>query len=136
MSFLREKVEFNKSAADLLYKNNYYAPSIHCAYYSCFQLLKYLIKEKLKIDYNQQEVEIGLDKRLNSHSYVQKKILDEIQVREKDSNKFREIRTKLKDLQELRINSDYRNMQIDEPKGRRAIQYSNELRNYFKDKLQ
>lgn len=134
MSFLKEKVEFNKSAAELLYDNNFYAPSVHCAYYSCFQLLKYLIKEKLFIDYFQQEIEISED-RTRSHAYVHKKILDEIQLKEKDTNKFREIRTKLKDLQELRIKSDYRNIQIDELLGRRAIEYSNDLKNYFKEKL-
>lgn len=136
MSFLIAKAEFNNSSADLLYNSSYYAPSVHCAYYSCFQLLKYLIKEKLKIDYKRQEIEIGADNRINSHSYVQKKIFDELQLREKNTLKFREIRTKLKDLQELRINSDYKNVQIDEALSRKAIQYSKELRNYFKEKIQ
>jgi len=135
MTFLKEKGEFNKSSADLLYKNSYYASSVHCAYYSCFQLLKYIIKVRLKIDYNQQETEIGANRRLNSHSYVTKKILDEINLHEKDVNTFREVRTKLKDLQELRVKSDYRNLQIDESKGRMANQYSDELRKYFKEKL-
>lgn len=136
MSFLKDKAEFNKSSAELLYNNCYYAPSIHCAYYSCFQLLKYLIKERLNIDYAQQEFEIGSDNRINSHSYIHKKILDAVCIREIDKDKFRDIRTKLKDLQQLRIISDYKNVLIDETKSRRALLYSNELKSYFKNKLQ
>lgn len=131
MGFLRAKSEFNQSSADLLYGHTYYAPSVHCAYYSCFQLLKYLIKEKINISYDQQENEISSDTRLTSHSYVQKIILAEIYKREHDPNVFREVRTKLKDLQELRIKSDYKNIQIDESLSRRAIQYSNDLRSYL-----
>lgn len=131
MPYLKAKSEFNISSADLLYRNNYYAPSVHCAYYSCFQLLKFIIKETLKIDYNQQETEIGADNRVSTHSYVTKKILDIVYTIEKNPNTFREVRTKLNDLRELRIRSDYKDIQIDESKGRLALQYSNELRKYF-----
>lgn len=135
MTYLKAKSEFNNSSADLLYKNSYYAPSVHCAYYSCFQLLKYIISESLNIDYDQQEKEIGSEIGMNTHSYVTKKILDAISSKEKDLNTLRDIRTKLKDLRELRIRSDYKNIQIDESKGRMAIQYSEELRKYFTRQL-
>lgn len=135
VSYLKEKVEFNKSAAQLLYEQSYYAPSVHCAYYSCFQLLKILIKEKLHIDYNQQESEILKTTNLGTHIYVQNKILKEISDLEKNTDKFREIRTKLVDLRELRVKADYKNIQIDESKGRMALHYSEELKIYFKEKL-
>lgn len=135
MSILKEKAEFNKLATGLLYDQSLYAPSIHCAYYSCFQLLKYIIKTRLKIDYSKQEAEINSDSRIKTHSYVRKKILDEISKIEKDPRTYSNISNKLKDLQELRVNSDYKNIQIDEEMGSRAMLYSNELRNYFKAKL-
>lgn len=136
MSFIREKAEFNQSAADLLYKNSFYAPSVHCAYYSCFQLLKYIIKAKFKIEYSKQETEIIQSKPpIKSHTYVTKKILDKIQQIEKDPLEYRNISTKLKDLQVLRVSSDYKNVQIDEPKSKQAIDYSSELNKYFKKKL-
>jgi len=134
VTYLKEKVEFNKYAAQLLYDNNYYAPSVHCAYYSCFQFLKYLIKEKLNISYQQQSSEIS-NQRLHTHVYVKDKILTQVSNIEPDTNKFRDIRTKLIDLQLLRIKSDYENVLIDENSSRKALQYSEELKKYFKEKI-
>ena len=45
MSKLKEKAKFNLSAAEILQENNLFAPSIHCSYYSCFQLLKFTIND-------------------------------------------------------------------------------------------
>ncbi len=136
MTYIKEKAEFNKSSADLLYKHSFYASSVHCAYYSCFQLLKYIIKSKLKVDYDAQESEIIQSRPpIKSHAYVTKKILDKIQTLEKDPLEYRKIRTHLKELQLLRVNSDYKNIQIDQAKSRQAIDYSSELNTYFKKKL-
>ena len=38
---LKNKSEINSDAAKLLHDKNYYAPSIHCSYYSCLQLMIY-----------------------------------------------------------------------------------------------
>ncbi len=133
MPYLKAKSEFNKEAANLLSDRSLYAPSIHCAYYSCFQLSKYIIKEKLNISYNQQSNEIRSTPGVQSHSYVVRKILDQIQII--DRGGYNEIRRKLSDLRLLREKSDYENIEINFTLSKRAIDYSNELRIYFTNKL-
>lgn len=134
MSFLKAKSEFNKSAADLLYQNSYYAPSIHCAYYSCFQLAKFIIKTKLNIDYAEQAKEIEVT-RAKTHTYVRDKIFNKISTIEKDPLVLRTISNKWKDLQTFRKKSDYDNILIDEPISKKAIDNSNELNHYLREKL-
>lgn len=134
VAYIREKGEFNDAAAQLLYDHNYYAPSVHCAYYSCFQLLKFLINDKLNTPYAQQDIEIASN-TMRSHSYVWGKINSFLTTKEKDVSKLRDIRTKYKDLQLLRVRSDYENSQIDESSSRKALQYSDELRRYFRETI-
>lgn len=44
-----EKSKINLAAAQLLQDKTYFAPSVHCAFYSCLQFLMYLAKETFKI---------------------------------------------------------------------------------------
>jgi len=70
---------------------------------------------------------------VQSHSYVVRKILDQIQII--DRGGYNEIRRKLSDLRLLREKSDYENIEINFTLSKRAIDYSNELRIYFTNKL-
>ncbi|MDY0280344.1 MAG: hypothetical protein RBR35_07270 [Salinivirgaceae bacterium] len=58
MSYLRQKSEFNLDAAKLLQSNSLFAPSVHCSYYSCLQLLKATIIEFFGVSY--EELDIAL----------------------------------------------------------------------------
>nr|MDA3854277.1 hypothetical protein [Bacteroidales bacterium] len=69
MSKLKEKSNFNLDAAELLIVRNLYAPSVHCSYYSCFQQLKYIVKDFCGKDYETQNVEIAQSPQ-GSHDYV------------------------------------------------------------------
>ena len=59
MSKLRQESDFNIDAASALLKQNLFAPSVHCSYYSCFQFLKYTIKEFFEEDYEPQAINIS-----------------------------------------------------------------------------
>lgn len=128
MSKIRQKSEFNIKAAEQLLKDAYYAPSVHCSYYSCFQLLKYTIKDFFNIDYETQAVNMSVIGQ-KSHQYVVNYIAKELVsfVPLEESRKFK--RT-IKDLKQFRIESDYENLEIDLVKGNDAFNKAQEIRSY------
>lgn len=129
MSKLRQKSDFNIDAAKLLIKEAYYAPSVHCSYYSCFQLLKYTIKVFFGIDYENQAVKISISGQ-HSHQYVINYISSELIdfVGAEESRKFK--RT-IKDLKQFRLESDYENIEVGLDKGQIALDKANEIRQYL-----
>ena len=42
MDSLKDKSDLNLAAAELLYQESIYPAVVHCAYYSCVQLMKYI----------------------------------------------------------------------------------------------
>lgn len=115
MSYLKNKSEINLYSAELLYKNNSYPSSVHCAYYSCVQLMKYIICHQIGIDYNKQNIEISQlrnqkVKRTGSHNYMIDKIEDVIySVDKREAALFVD---SIEDLKEFREESDYGNVEI------------------------
>lgn len=69
MNVMQLKSEQNFNAANVLLNNEiqYYAPAIHCFYYSCFQLSKYVLATFCEVSYEKQEQE---SKGEGSHQYV------------------------------------------------------------------
>ena len=128
MSKLKEKSNFNIQAAESLEGQSLYAPSIHCAYYSCCQLLKYTINEFCGIDYQQQAIEISSSKQ-QSHQYVVNYITNELK-KYVDFQVCRDFKRKIKDLKQFRIESDYENIEINTDKSQQAIGLAKEIRMY------
>jgi len=126
MSKIKQKSEFNLAAAKLLIENNYYAPSVHCSYYSCFQLLKYTIKNFCGLDYDMQSKNISSSK-LHTHQYI----INYITGKLKEKVNFQESRNfklKIKDLKQFRLESDYENIEIGFEKSNKAYRIANEIR--------
>jgi len=132
MSHLKNKSEFNITAAQFLIDRNLYAPSIHCSYYSCFQLLKVILKEFIGIDYNQQERAIRMGQQ-NSHSYVITNVLNV--VHDKNRLAYPEISRKIKNLRLLREKADYRDIQIDQSTSLDAYNTAKEVLSYLNKKM-
>ncbi len=129
MSKLRQKSDFNIEAAEiLLYKERLYAPSVHCSYYSCFQLLKYTIKSLFKIDYDKQASE-ALRQNLKTHQYVIKFISTELESF--DRIRGRNFKRNIKDLKQFREEADYENIEVTFDKGEKAFKKAKEIRNYI-----
>ncbi|SMO77661.1 HEPN domain-containing protein [Saccharicrinis carchari] len=129
MSKLRQKSDFNISAADALLQKNLYAPSVHCSYYSCFQLLKYTIKEFFGEDYEAQAVNIAASQQ-KTHQHVVNYVSNELKglAGIEESRKFK--RT-IKDLKQFRTESDYENVEVNSDKGNNAYTKANEIRSYI-----
>jgi len=128
MSKLREKSNFNFSAAESLVGQSLYAPSIHCAYYSCFQLLKHTINNFCGISYEQQSKEI-ISLKQKSHQYVINYITNELN-KHVDFKESKDFKRKIKDLKQFRVESDYENIEINMDKSQQAIVLANEIRTY------
>lgn len=116
MSKLKQKSEFNFDAGNKLINEHLYAPSVHCLYYSCFQLMKVIIKEFDGIEYNEfankarEKAEAKNTQIEGSHEFVINAINKH--VFNFDKNEYRNISSAIKKLKKLRVQSDYDNVEI------------------------
>ena len=122
MSYLKNKSEFNIDGAELLIDNNLYSPSIHCSYYSVFQLMKTVYCSKRNITFE--------DYSLNAQSQIGSS--HNILIREfcglyGDRRESRNFNRKVSDLKASRIKSDYDDYQIDSEFSNRALRKAKEL---------
>jgi len=129
MSKLKQKSNFNIDAAKLLIKEAHYAPSVHCSYYSCYQLLKYTIKDFFGVNYEDQAVNISTTGQ-KSHQYVVNYVSRELKsfTNSEESTNFKR---KVKDLKQFRIESDYENIEVGIEKAQKAYDKAIEIRSYL-----
>lgn len=98
MEKLKNKSEFNLEAADLLIKSGLYAPSVHCSYFSCFQLVKVIVCTVIFDSITDHGSKISQTGG-HSHNYFWNAIKDTIyslEGREKErsvSRKYKDIKT-------------------------------------------
>ena len=117
MSYLKNKSEINRLAADLLQKQSFYPSVIHCAYYSCIQLMKHLMLNKL----GKTEIDIVNEVR-NSTNGTHEVMINSIIMYLKLSNKdWKTFNTNINQLKRLRVSADYENIEIDSTKGSQSI---------------
>lgn len=130
MTKLREKSEFNIHAAELLIEKTFYAPSIHCSYYSCFQLLKYTINTFFGIDYVTLSYDISQSEK-STHHYVIDFIANQL-IALAGRTDSRNFKAQIKDLKHYREESDYDNVEVNVDKGKTALTLAHDIRNYLK----
>lgn len=134
MSKLKEKSIYNIDAAELLQLKNLYAPSVHCSYYSCLQLMKVAINEFLDISFEDLEKEIinaRITQKLNTHAFIIKRIGDNIRIASKV--KHTEFERNIKSLKRFRIRSDYENVEITATESNKAYFIAKEIRVQLKE---
>ncbi len=107
MRILLDKSLSNIEAAEFLHQEEFYAPSVHCSYYSCIQLMRHLIFNKYGIE--ETEFDVRPEVQANgSHnfliSYLRDKIDNPINGRSFSDN--------LRRLKIYRINADYKQMNV------------------------
>jgi hypothetical protein len=121
MSELTDKSEINRDAAKRLYDIQYYCSTVHCAYYSCIQLMMHIILYELGWTESTLTTAISNDKRTGSHEFyinlITKHLIDKKTNRD-DRKLFSE---EIVNLKKLRTKSDYNNEKIGEPQGRYSI---------------
>jgi hypothetical protein len=110
MAYLKSKSELNRAAADSLYKSGQHPSAVHCAYYSCVQLMKHIIihkvgKSEQQIEAEYRQVDTS-GKRIYGgiHEYLINILYNILLANNKDASKFNSNVTQLK---KLRGKSDY-----------------------------
>jgi uncharacterized protein (UPF0332 family) len=120
-SQLENKSKMLTSAAKLLHDNDYYCAVAHCAYYSCYQLLKHLWLYKMGKTQEQLDSKCSL-----SHSGSHEVLINEIgQILNIDH--LRIFNNKMTQLKRLRTDADYGNRVFDSVNSEKSLALSEEI---------
>ncbi|MEM7656029.1 MAG: HEPN domain-containing protein [Bacteroidota bacterium] len=105
MSELLNKSEQNIDAADyLIRQKQLYAPSVHCSYYACVQLMKYLLLTRHHFTQESLDQEIR-EQNTGFHPFSRKQLCNRIRsIHPRDAASLNRW---LKDLYNFRVESDY-----------------------------
>jgi uncharacterized protein (UPF0332 family) len=122
LSYLKNKSEFNIDGAELLINNYLFAPSIHCSYYSVFQLMIYVYCYKNDITFEEYSVEAKAHQG-SSHNHLIRIFC----ALDTDKRSSRFLKRKIDDLKASRIKSDYDNFQVDLEFSNKALIKAKEL---------
>lgn len=126
---LRNKAVINFDAAEKLIQspNYHYCASIHCAYFSCFQVLKFILltifEEKEEEVYAKRKTGI---REIGEHEYYIQKIHESL-LSSKDYVSAKDFKNKINELKSLRTVSDYKIDTIEKPKSEYAIKLADEI---------
>lgn len=132
MAGLEDKSRDNEASAELLKSNSYYTSSIHCAYYSVFQYLKYTLTILFETTYKQLYKECR-DKKygITSHEFY----IDYIKNNRADLQSNIELGNFINDignLRELRNRADYEEDILSSQDSEYAIKTARDLKRYLK----
>lgn len=129
-TLLRDKAILNFVAAELLKEspNYHYCSSIHCSYYSCFQVVKYIVVEIFNVDdgsiYTQRKADPIRPK--TEHEYVIE-FLHRKLIERSETISASTFKNKINELKSLRTNSDYKAISIDKPTSDKAYNLAIEV---------
>jgi len=129
---LINKSKDNEKAARFLFNKKLHFPTIvHCSYYSCYQLMSYLLEIYLNRDYKSLKNESSYHQD-NIHSTSIKTIFKDLYVYDED--KASDFNDKMGELREMRICSDYHNKEIDLSYSLKAIVLLGNIKEILKEK--
>ena len=131
MSNLENKSELNIQAAKKLIEENLYAPSVHCSYYSCFQLLKFKMNDFFDVTYEQLTADISSSPK-GTHEYIIDFYTRSIK---NNVNKWKSTYFKrdIKDLKLFREKSDYEDINITKNQSDKAYNKAENLLKFIKE---
>ena len=108
MKILLNKSENSLKASELLMNEDFFASSVHCAYYSCIQLMTHILFNIHKVDEKEFE-NILKDTKGSSHEILQNEITKEFYNKEFNVKIFKD---KFRTIKKLRVISDYKQMNV------------------------
>lgn len=101
MPKILRKSRENIDAAQKLIDTGFYTSSVHCSYYSVFQIIKYILNHSFNIDYKAQNSQIAY----NSHE----SLFIELYNKESSPTFRRDMRARFDFIKEQRKKADYEN---------------------------
>lgn len=120
MSNLKNKSEINFDAAELLHKQSLYPSVIHCSYYSCIQLMKHIWLYKM----NKTEQDLEIITKSSTEGSHEVLINQTGGFMKSKSIDFRTFNNLIGQLKKLRVNADYKDIQIDSSVSNNSITLS------------
>jgi len=123
---LKKSQDNHKSALQLFGNYKYYAPSIHCAYYSCVQLMIHILLTAGKKTEKQIDVETQKE---SSHNYYIREVSE--LITKLQPGKLVEF-NKIKELKKFRRSSDYKDIEITFDDANKATTYSEQINSTLK----
>jgi uncharacterized protein (UPF0332 family) len=118
-AFLLSKSSENTTAANKLFSLKLYASTVHCAYYSCVQLMSHILRS----DFGTSETEIERESNnISSHEWLQTTIATQLLGR--NFMLLSDFNTYTVQLKRLRVRADYKNLVIEEKHAKDAIQWA------------
>lgn len=134
---LKNKSILNLDAAEVLIKspNYHHCASVHCSYFSCLQVLKYILLTIL----NEKEEEIYTKRnagiyKLGEHEYFIQRIHEQF-LQGKDYQNASVFKNKIIELKSIRVVSDYKNDSIEIDKSDYALSLAKEILTLLKRKF-
>jgi hypothetical protein len=135
MGVLKDKSIQSLKSANALIKQNLYSSSIHCAYYSCIQLILDIFYEDLELTEEQLEEEFSDFKRekryydsgdeSGRHNFYINKIIRELYDRaqcQEDDDQATEVMNFLNTIKKKRVDADYKRVLIGAKEGEKTEQ--------------
>lgn len=137
MSLMLEKSKQNYEAFVLLKGRGYGIPSVHCAYYSCFQMLMYFFKDYFPDEFAHVEKGNGSKNRSKGllHQDYPKEFFAYLIVAKIDKRSVLKMEGYFNNLRNLRIEADYGETVITDKKLEFVDKYMTDFRRIFKDKI-
>jgi uncharacterized protein (UPF0332 family) len=128
MRHLKNKSELNLGAAELLHQYSYYSSVVHCAYYSCIQLMKHTWLNSMGKSDNDLR-NLNNSSSQGSHEVLINQI--KIFIQSKSQN-GRVCNRDILQLKRLRVNADYDEILIDSKKSNESLILSKSSLNILK----
>jgi hypothetical protein len=128
MRHLKNKSELNLGAAELLHQYSYYSSVIHCAYYSCIQLMKHTWLNSMGKSDNDLR-NLNNSSSQGSHEVLINQIKIFIQSKSQNGRVFNR---DILQLKRLRVNADYDEILIDSKKSNDSLILSKSSLNILK----
>jgi uncharacterized protein (UPF0332 family) len=128
---LLSKSEWNFLAAKLLIEKEYPNSSVHCSYYSCVQLMRYILMEK----YGQTIESIyssSKDEKGGSHEALINMFIKHL--RGLNFN-FREFNTEIQEIKSYRNEVDYKYLEVNKDTAREIRRKAESVRVFLKQKF-
>lgn len=130
MGVFRDKSDKTFSSGELLLSHDHYNSSVHCFYYSCFQLIIDLLREEYM--YTDEQISSGTNNS-SSHSNIINQ-LKSCLINSKINYSFLDSYAKIK---QLRVKADYSDENITEKKAmkikEKAMKFREELNKIYEN---
>jgi uncharacterized protein (UPF0332 family) len=117
MGHLKNKSELSLGAAELLHNESFYPSVVHCAYYSCIQLMKHIWLNSMGKSEQDLKV-INSSSNQGSHEILINQL--KLFIKSKSQND-RDFNRDILILKRLRVNADYDDISIDYTKSNQSI---------------